>query len=426
MTLQSRGSVVRRVRAGDVFRGFKQVLRRRDIVALCVFIFMADSLSGIVIPTFSIYAQSLGASLVLIGVLSSAVGITSLVTAVPSGMLSDRVGRRRVLLFGMLVWAAALITFAIVDHPYLLFPGRVLMGAAIILTFGIGAAFLGDITSGDERGPAFGLYASAMGLGFAVGPLFGGPIADNFGIQWSYAFGACIAIAGFIFGLRFLPGETAQDDADGEDTGDDKPAEHPGFVSVLMYPPLLIAAVAAFLQSTAFMGAIQNFFPLYGQNVAVISAGFIATMFSVRAFASTGVRLPMGMFATKITTAGVMSLSLMTMGLALVGISLTTEPVVLTILLALEGMGFGGFVTAGQAFIAEISTNQTRGTAMGIYRMAASAGAASGPVILGLIASQWSLGTVFFLTGIFVLIGAVGVGWTVPWRRIILGRPQTW
>lgn len=409
-----------------MFRGFKQVLKRRDIVALCVFIFMADSLSGTVIPTFSIYAQGLGASLVLIGVLSSAVGITSLITAVPAGMLSDRVGRRRVLLFGMLVWAASLISFAIVDEPYLLFPGRVLMGAAIILTFGIGAAYLGDITSGEERGPAFGLYATAMGLGFAVGPLIGGPIADNFGIQWSYAFGAGVAIAGFFFGLNYLPRDPVRaEPAPGDDTAEEAP-KHPGFIKVLIYPPLLLASVAVFLQSTAFMGAIQNFFPLYGQDVAVISAGFIATMFSVRAFASTGVRLPMGMFATRITTAGVMSLSLLLMGLALIGISQTVDPLVLTILLALEGIGFGGFVTAGQAYIAEISTNQTRGAAMGIYRMAAAAGSAGGPVLLGVIASQWSLGTVFLLTGVFVLIGAFGVGWTVPWRRLVTPRPQTW
>jgi MFS family permease len=409
-----------------VFRGFKQVLRRRDIVALCIFIFMADSLSGIVIPTFSIYAQGLGASLVLIGVLSSAVGVTSLITAVPAGMLSDRVGRRRVLLFGMFVWAAALISFAIVDHPYLLFPGRVLMGAAIILSFGIGAAFLGDITSGEERGPAFGLYATAMGLGFAVGPLIGAPISQNFGIEWSYVMGAGIAIAGFFYGLKYLPRDTGHDDPQATANGEEEPEERSGFIAVLMYPPLLLASIAVFLQSTAFMGAIQNFFPLYGQNVAVISAGFIATMFSVRAFASTGVRLPMGMFATRITTAGVMAVSLLLMGVALVAISLTTDPVVLTVLLAIEGIGFGGFVTAGQAYIAEISTNQTRGTAMGIYRMAAAAGSAGGPILLGLIASQWSLSIVFLLTGVLVLVGAAGVAWTVPWRRIILGRPQTW
>ena len=409
-----------------MFRGFKQVLKRRDIVYLCVFIFMADTLSGIVIPTFSLYAQSLGASLVLIGVLSSAVGITSMITAIPSGVLSDRIGRRRVLLFGMLVWAASLITFAVVDHPYLLFPGRVLMGAAIILTFGIGAAYLGDITSGEERGPAFGLYSTAMGLGFAVGPLIGGPIANSFGIEWSYVFGAGVAIAGFLFGLRFLPRDPVSDESPeaGARSGDE--SQRTGFLSVLLYPPLLIASIAVFLQSTAFMGAIQNFFPLYGADVAVISAGFIATMFSVRAFASTGVRLPMGMLATRLTTAGVMSISLLVMALALIGISQTTDPALLTAFLALEGIGFGGFVTAGQAFIAEISTNQTRGAAMGIYRMAAAVGSAGGPVIMGVVASQWSLSTVFLLTGLLVLAGAAGLGWTVPWRRIFTPRPQTW
>lgn len=409
-----------------MFRGFKQVLQRRDVVALCVFIFMADILSGIVIPTFSIYAQGLGASLILIGVLSSAVGAASMITAIPSGMLSDRIGRRRVLLFGMLVWTAALSTFAIVDHPYLLFPGRVLMGAAIILTFGIGAAYMGDITSGEERGPAFGLYATALGLGFAVGSLIGGPISDNFGIAWSYGFGTFIAIAGFFFGLRYLPHDPEREEPANVKVESTEPEARTGFLQVLLYPPLLITSVAVFLQSTAFMGAIQNFFPLYGQDVAIISAGFIATMFSVRAFASTGVRIPMGILASHITTSGVMTISLLIMGLSLIGISQTTDTTLLTIFLALEGIGFGGFVTAGQAFIAEISTTQTRGTSMGIYRMAASAGSAGGPVLLGLIASQWSLGTVFLLTGMVVLIGAMGVAWTVPWRRIILGRPQTW
>jgi MFS family permease len=405
-----------------VFSGFRKVFRRRDILALCGFIFIADSLSGIVIPTFSIYARSLGASLVLIGILSSVVGLSSLVTAIPSGILSDRVGRRPVLLGGMLVWAACFASFALVDDPYLLFPGRVLMGAGIILTIGIGAAYLGDITFGDERGPAFGLYATAMGLGFAVGPLVGGAIADQYDIAASYLFAAGLALAGFAFGYWFLPRRSeVRSDAEPDDV-DTASDDRPRFLDVFLYPPLLIASFAVFLQSAAFLGAVQNFFPLYGQDVAVISAGFIATMFSIRAFISTGVRLPMGIFSAWITTAGVMSLSLLCMGIALIGISQTTDTLLLTVFLAMEGVGFGGFVTAGQAFTAEVSTGRTRGTAMGIYRMAGALGSAGGPVIMGWLASQWSLSLVFLVTGIAVLIGAGVVGWTVPWRRVFTRR----
>lgn len=76
----------------------------------------------------------------------------------------------------------AALTFSLAPNAYLLIPGRVLTGLATILTFTIGAALLGDLTRGPERGYAFGLYATAMGLGFAVGPLVGGLLRESYGI----------------------------------------------------------------------------------------------------------------------------------------------------------------------------------------------------------------------------------------------------
>jgi len=67
-------------------KNLRWLLRNKELLALCFMIFTADVVSGIVSPTFSLYASSLGASLVLIGVLSSVVGLTRILSSVPIGV----------------------------------------------------------------------------------------------------------------------------------------------------------------------------------------------------------------------------------------------------------------------------------------------------------------------------------------------------
>ena len=101
---------------------------RRDVVSICSVIFLADIVSGILSPTFSLYAQSLGASLAFIGALSSIAGLTQLLTSMPIGALSDRHGRKIVLTLGMLTFAATTTLYALAPNAVLLIPGRVLAG----------------------------------------------------------------------------------------------------------------------------------------------------------------------------------------------------------------------------------------------------------------------------------------------------------
>src|SRR5437660_5143983 len=137
-----------------------------EVAALCFTIFLADVVAGVVAPTFSLFARYLGVSLALLGALSTVGGLTQLVVSLPVGILSDSVGRSRVLALGLLSFIAALVSFAVATGVPLLAAGRILFGLGTVAVFQIGAAYLGDITSPGERSFAFGLYATAMGLGF--------------------------------------------------------------------------------------------------------------------------------------------------------------------------------------------------------------------------------------------------------------------
>ena len=167
-------------------KNLQRLLRNKELLVLCFMIFTADIVSGIVSPTFSLYATSLGASLALIGVLSAVVGLTRILSSVPIGLIADAKGRKNVLSAGMLFHAAATFLYAAVPNPYLLLPIRILTGWAIISTFFMGVAYLGDVVASHERGLAIGLYTTFMGLGFTIGSLIGGALVATYGYAVCY------------------------------------------------------------------------------------------------------------------------------------------------------------------------------------------------------------------------------------------------
>ena len=83
-------------------------LLRREVVDICMLIFIADVVTGVQIPLFPLYTISLGASLGLLGVITAVLGLTRLASALPIGMLSDRLDRKTAYgLYGLLLAAAA-------------------------------------------------------------------------------------------------------------------------------------------------------------------------------------------------------------------------------------------------------------------------------------------------------------------------------
>ncbi len=380
-------------------------LLRRDVLTICLVIFTADLVSGILSPTFSLYAKDLGASLTLIGILSSIVGLTQLITSMPISVQSDKSGRKIVLTLGMLSFALATFLFAVSPNAYFLFPGRVLFGLAAVSTFSVGVAYVADIVTPAERGLAYGLYATSMGVGFGVGPLIGAIVALNYGVAASYLVATGLALVGAGLaakGLRTIrqsPGTP----------GVRPPRLHWSDVrNVMRDPSVIVGSLANLIMSTSFSGAIVNYFPMYSSQIG-LSQTTINSMFSARAFGSAAARLPTGAITHRISSRIVMGTALLLAMVAVVSMAQTDAPFLLGVLLLAEGIAFGTFLTSGQAYIAECSTPATRGTAVGVYSTAGSLGSTLSPVVLGMIAEIWGVQTVFRVTGALILIGLFGI-----------------
>jgi MFS family permease len=372
-----------------------------EVAALCFTIFLADVVAGIVAPTFSLFARYLGVSLALLGALSTVGGLTQLVISLPVGILSDSVGRSRVLALGLLSFIAALVSFAVATGVPLLATGRILFGLGTVAVFQIGAAYLGDITSPGERSFAFGLYATAMGLGFTVGPLLGSQLAAHSGPRSAYLAGALIALLGLVVARRMprLATESARPPSSR------RRVTLRDIRQTLRQPELLLISFGNMLVSLTFAGAVSTFFPLYG-HALLLSQATIGTMFALRALISALGRFPNGLISRWLGSRVVMLGALLLDAAAMFGIARTDRAALLALLLAVEGLAFGAYLVAGQTYVAEHTVVQNRGTAVGLYSVAASLGATVGPFVLGAVADARGVTTVFVVTG-WALVGGL-------------------
>jgi DHA1 family tetracycline resistance protein-like MFS transporter len=137
------------------------------------------------------------------GVLATSFAVMQFLFGPVIGALSDRFGRRPVLLLSLAVMAADYLVMALAGSIWLLFAARLVAGITAA-TFSTAGAFIADITPPDQRGRRFGLIGAGFGVGFVLGPLIGGLLAAIDPRAPFYA-AAGLALANLAFGFLVLP-----------------------------------------------------------------------------------------------------------------------------------------------------------------------------------------------------------------------------
>jgi DHA1 family tetracycline resistance protein-like MFS transporter len=132
---------------------------------------------GIIIPLLPFYAETFGASPLVIGLLFAIFSICQLVAAPVLGDLSDRYGRRPVLIFSLLGTVVSFVMLAVAHTVTMLFLARIVDGLSGG-NISTARAYVADVTEPKDRARAYGLIGAAFGLGFIVGPALSGVLAQ--------------------------------------------------------------------------------------------------------------------------------------------------------------------------------------------------------------------------------------------------------
>ena len=144
------------------------------IIFLTIFVNLVGF--GIIIPLLPFYAQTFGASPVVIGLLFAIFSLCQLFAAPALGDISDRYGRRPVLVFSLAGTVISFVMLAVAHSLMMLFAARIVDGLSGG-NISTARAYVADITEPKDRARAYGLIGAAFGLGFILGPALSGVLA---------------------------------------------------------------------------------------------------------------------------------------------------------------------------------------------------------------------------------------------------------
>ena len=141
------------------------------IIFLTIFVNLVGF--GIIIPLLPFYAQTFGASPLIIGLLFAVFSLCQLVAAPALGDLSDRYGRRPILIFSLAGTVVSFVMLAVAHSVTMLFAARIVDGLSGG-NISTARAYVADVTAPKDRAKAYGLIGAAFGLGFIFGPALSG------------------------------------------------------------------------------------------------------------------------------------------------------------------------------------------------------------------------------------------------------------
>jgi DHA1 family tetracycline resistance protein-like MFS transporter len=157
----------------------------------------------ILIPILPYYAEHYGASPVAVGLIYSTVAVCALFASPFWGRLSDKIGRKGVLLAAQIASAIGFTLLGIGGALWVIYLARAIEGLGGG-GLGVTQAYVSDVTTPEERARAFGLVGATFGIGFLIGPAISGVLVQ-FGYAVPLYFGAMLAITTVILTIFLLP-----------------------------------------------------------------------------------------------------------------------------------------------------------------------------------------------------------------------------
>ncbi len=381
---------------------------KQIFVSLFIAVAVAMIGVGIIAPILPLYAKSFAASGLSIGLIFSAFSLSRSLLGPLVGRLSDRVGRKRILMMGLAGYTVVSLLYVAAMSLWQLGLFRLLQGAASVMVTPIAQAYIGDITPPGKEGRAMNLFYSSLFLGMAIGPLLGGGLSALWSYQIPfYAMGALSFIA-LLLVARAVPADHGKSEA-----GQNRPQEIAPMRDVLENDAVKVICVYVATRGFWRQG-FNTFYPLYAVAASGLGQASIGTVLSVYMLGGGLLQIPFGFLADRYPR-----FPQIVLGSTLPPLLLLAIPFVHKMwMVILITFAMGAFSALSRASILAIRTELGRrhgmGTLAGLQGGAFAVGQMVGPLAYGAVADLVGLTAVFPFGS---AVGFVGTGFAIGWFR---------
>lgn len=373
-------------------------MRKNPALFVLMGIMLINSLSyGIIIPLLYPYAARFGIDAFGLSMLFASFSLAQLLATPIIGRLSDRYGRKPLLLICLLGSSASLALFASAQSAIVLFIARLVDG----VTGGnasVAQAVIADSTTGKERTKAFGLLGAAFGFGFLFGPALGG-ILSEISLSAPFWFSSVLALIGAVAGMVYLKETLNKEDR--------QPSSEPYFDARRLWRAMSKPAVGTvFLVSLIFTIALNSWiigFQTFSNDVLRLSTRNIGLLFATFGLISVvmqafGIRIILNKFKNK---SRILLISLVAASLSILPLYFVHSFAPFFMVVLIYGIASSPIGTILSGLVSERSEAEDQGGILGINQSITSFGQIVGPLVGGAIA-VYSPNLVFMVAGIIM------------------------
>ena len=372
---------------------------RAVAVALVILATFTDIVAySIAVPVLPDLSRKLGASPTMIGLLFASFGVTLLTVSMPSGALSDRIGRKPPLVGGMLLLVLASLLFAFADTLPWLFAARLAQGAADAVTWVVGFALIADLYPASARGRVTGIVMMGTSFAFMIGPSIGGWLNELGGIRLPFVFVALLAFAAMLafvwFDVPALPAD-----------------REPVPIGLVLRVPAVAVCAVAVLAVSSTLSMLEPVLSLRLNELGVNPAR-IGIVYGIGAIATTAVHPFYGRAADRWGARRMTTLGLLLAGcmLPLLGRAWSFRSAVG--LFVVHAVCASLAITPSLAFMGEATSDagvESFGVAYGLYNLAWGAGLLGGPAAGGFLFERIGFATLSSWWGPALILVAIGL-----------------
>jgi DHA1 family multidrug resistance protein-like MFS transporter len=368
----------------------------RWIIFFCAATFFYWAALYLYQPILSVYSQSIGASLSMVGVIVASYAIPQLLFRIPIGVWFDTSTRKKPLVaLGIIMTSIGALGLGLAPNSWWVFGARMVtgIGAAAWVTFAV--YFAAYYTTQAEIKRAISLISFVQGSALVLSAYCGGLIAQEFGYSYTFFGAAILGVVALVFLLFAGQPVIAKRNVGSWDS----------LKSSVTYLPLLIVSLMGVLTQFANWSGLFGFVPVYAVGIGATRAdlGIINMLcLAASAVASLAVVRLTKLWGNSFT----ILLGSILLGGAIIVVPLIHDVSVLKTIMLLNGLGRGLLTTILMLLSIQGVVQQQRATSMGIYQAIYAIGMLMGPLISGFMADRLGLSAVFYLSTLCCLATA--------------------